>query len=882
MKKIYFFLFLFALVTQSFAQEATIKGKVTGFDSFKSEMLPLIGVNIIVKNSTVGTSTNSDGKFVLKLKSLPVDLVFSYIGYKKKTIRVNTEAFLNVVLKEDIYASKDVFVVGSRFRPRTSITSPVPIDNITMEEMHSTSQVSFDKMMHYLVPSFNSTQQTISDATAHFDPADLRGLGPSRTLVLINGKRKNPSALVFINDTPGKGDVGVDMNSIPISAIKRVEVLRDGASAQYGSDAIAGVINIVLNDESNITTINGYSGATEQGDGFQIGGSINKGFKLGENGFLNVSSSYSNQEETNRAGAPGKDVLFGVGASNPWIQQHPSLGMRVGLPNMKVADIFYNSELNLNESDKIYSFGGLVYREGLSYALYRAPYWIPDNFFIKHKPGTTYQGFQPTFETSVVDEQFTTGFRSMKNGWNYDISYTFGSNSVDYLVSNSINLAMGELSPTVFNPGGYEFKNHILNFDVSKLFFDKLFVSVGSEFRLENFITVAGEEASYIGAGAQSFPGLQPQNAVDAKRTNIGVYLDIGSDLNENVFLGGAIRYEDYSDFGTNVTYKINGRVKTDDNRFTFRGSVSSGFRAPSLHQIHLSNIQTLISGGTVSNQGTFNNDSPVLRKLGVNKLKEETSTNFTFGIAGKPARGFSFSVDYFRINLKDRIVYSSSIASSDTNTTVGRILKDNSITSLKFFINAVNTITKGVDIVASYQHDKFKIHTAVSLLDHSIDGKINTPAVLAADGLDIFDRKEQSRILTARPTEKVVLGLSYNFEPLTVKVSATYFGEVTWQHANNGLNGVDLGNGPLPTNDAAFDQTFSAKVITDLNLNYNISKNFTLGVIVNNLFNIYPDVIDTKGDFVTDLGGRFKYPWEVNQFGFNGRVIMGTVNISL
>lgn len=882
MRKFYFFLFLISWVMMSFAQEVTIKGKVTGFDSFKSKQVSLIGVNIIVKNTTTGASTNSEGVFTLKVNSLPVDVVFTYIGYKKKTIKVNTETFLNVILTEDIYASEDVFVVGSRFRPRTSITSAVPIDNITLKEMHGTAQVSLDKMLHYLVPSFNSTQQTISDATAHFDPADLRGLGPSRTLVLINGKRKNPSALVFINDTPGKGDVGVDMNSIPLSAIKRVEVLRDGASAIYGSDAIAGVINIILNDESEITTISGYSGATEQGDGFQMGGSINKGFQLGNNGFLNISTGYSNQKETNRAGTPGKDDLFGVSGSNPWIQQNPSLGMRVGLPNMKVANIYFNSEFNLNEFDKIYSFGGIVYREGLSYALYRTPYWIPDVFFIKHEKGSTYQGFQPTFETSITDEQFTTGFRSKKNGWNYDISYTFGSNSVDYIVSNSINLDLGELSPTVFNPGGYEFKNHILNFDVSKLFFDKLFVSAGSEFRLENFLTIAGGEASFKGAGVQSFPGLQPQNAVDAKRTNIGVYLDLGTDFTENVFLGGAIRYEDYSDFGTNVTYKVNGRVKTSDDRFTFRGSISSGFRAPSLHQIHLSNIQTLISGGTVSNQGTFNNDSPVLRKLGVNKLKEETSTNFTFGIAGKPVKGFSFSVDYFRINLSDRIVYSSSISSFDTTTTVGRILRDNSITSLKFFINAVNTITKGVDVVASYKYGKLKLHTAVSILDHSIDGKINTPAVLAADGLDIFDRKEQSRILTARPTEKVVLGLSYDFEPLTVKVSATYFGEVTWQHVNNGLNGVDLGNGPLPTNDADFDQTFSAKVLTDLNINYKINQNISFGLMINNVFNVYPDVIDTKGDFVTDLGGRFLYPWEVNQFGFNGRVIMGTFNISL
>ena len=253
MPKFYIFFLLMFCATITLAQDTTLKGKVTGSDVFGSEPAPLVGVNILVKNTATGTSTGTNGEFSLNVNNLPVELVFSYIGYEKKTITVNSESFLDVLLVVDVYSSDDVLIVGSRFRPRTSITSPVPIDNIKLKDLQSTSQTSLDKMLHYTVPSFNSTQQTISDATAHFDPADLRGLGPSRTLVLINGKRKNPSALVYINDTPGKGDVGVDMNSIPINAIKRVEVLRDGASAQYGSDAIAGVINIILNDQTENT-----------------------------------------------------------------------------------------------------------------------------------------------------------------------------------------------------------------------------------------------------------------------------------------------------------------------------------------------------------------------------------------------------------------------------------------------------------------------------------------------------------------------------------------------------------------------------------------------------------------------------------------------------
>jgi iron complex outermembrane receptor protein len=867
----------------TFAQETTIQGKVTGSDVFGSEPEPLVGVNILVKNTTTGTSTGLNGEFSLNVNNLPVELVFSYIGYEKQTITVSSDDFLDVLLVVDVYRSGDVLIVGSRFRPRTSITSPVPIDNIKLRDLHSTSQITLDKMLHYVVPSFNSTQQTISDATAHFDPADLRGLGPSRTLVLINGKRKNPSALVYINDTPGKGDVGVDMNSIPINAIKRVEVLRDGASAQYGSDAIAGVINIVLNDQTEKTIIGAYSGITGEGDGFQIGATVNTGLKIGDDGFLNVSTGYSNQEETKRSGSPGSDdLILGVGGTDPWIEDNPTLGMHVGLPNMKSANTYYNGEINIEDVGEVYSFGGLVFREGLSYALYRAPYWIPDEHFIKHEEGTVYQGFQPTFETSIFDAQWTTGFRSQTHGWKYDLSYTFGKNSVDYKVDNSINLDLEELSPTVFDPGGYEFNNSIINFDVSKLLFQKLFVSIGTEFRQENFITIAGDEASYFGAGAQSFPGLQPRNAVDAKRTNVGVYLDLGLDITDNIFLGGATRFEEYSDFGENVSFKVNGRVKTSDNRFSFRGSISTGFRAPSLHQIFLSNIQTLISGGTVSNQGTFDNDSPVLRQLGVDKLKEETATNITFGVASRPIDGLFVSVDVFKIDLDDRIVYSSAIFTDDTTTTVYRILQANSITSLKFFINAVNTSTKGIDIVASYDWGKLRLNFAASFLDHSIEGTINTPDILEEDGIDIFDRKEQSRILTARPTEKVILGASYNFDPLTVGVSGIYFGSVEWHHVNNGLNGADFGNGPLPTEDEAFDQIFASKILVDLFASVRITNAISFTVSVNNLLDVYPDVIDTKGDFVTDLGGRFKYPWEVNQFGFNGRVILASVNFNL
>ena len=331
-------------------------------------------------------------------------LTVSSTGSESTEVEVSSNQVVSVSLSEGL-ALDEVVLVGNRSKPRTMMTSLVPIDNISAKELRSTGKLTVDQMLTYKVPSFNSTNQTVSDATAHFDPADLRGLGPSRTLVLVNGKRKNQSALVYINDTPGKGEVGVDLKSIPAAALKNVEVLRDGASAQYGSDAIAGVINMVLREDVGVTNVNITSGITTEGDGFNLGADVNTGFAVGENGgFFNLTFGYYQQEETNRAGSPGSDVLFGVEANDPvwgdWLSENPDLGMTIGQPKLKKADIFYNFGLPVVDGKaKLYSFGGFTYREGTSYALYRAPYWIGSDNNPLYDGVGEYQGFQPTFET---------------------------------------------------------------------------------------------------------------------------------------------------------------------------------------------------------------------------------------------------------------------------------------------------------------------------------------------------------------------------------------------------------------------------------------------------------------------------------------------------
>ena len=882
-------LVLLTLGTQELKGQ-TLSGRVT--DALTGQALS--GANVTIEGSDLGAATDMNGYYRVDLSSGSYTVKASYIGFESKTSNVTVklqDVDVNFALTSSSVDVASVSVVGSRFKPRTQMTSAVPIDNLSVRELKSTGHLSVESMMTYKLPSYNSQQQTISDATAHFDPADLRGLGPSRTLVLVNGKRKNASALVYINDTPGKGEVGVDMKSIPVAAIERVEVLRDGASAQYGSDAIAGVINIILKDDVDYTTVNFRSGITTEGDGLNQGFDASTGIRVGSNGYLNLSASFHNQEETNRAGEPGSDLLFidlsELTDDTGFITDNPDLGMRIGIPNMTTNDVSFNFGYNLNNRNKFYSFGSLTTRKSLSYALYRAPYWIPDENNIFHDEGETYEGFQPTFESDVIDNNFTAGVTGDKSGWNYDLSASFGSNAVDYKVDNSQNLDMGAESPTTFNPGGYEFSHSVTNFDLSKSL-GMITLGFGSEFRFENFVALAGEEASYFGGGAQSFPGIQPQNAVDVNRQNFGFYMDLGADVTEDLYAGVAARSEEYSDFGSSFTWKAAARFKTMDDLLSLRASMSTGFRAPSLHQIYMSNIQTLISGGTVSNQGTFNNHSPVIRSLGVDKLKEENATNTTFGVALKPMDGLDLSLDVYDVTVDDRIVYSSAITSDDTTSAVGAILNDYNVTSIKFFTNAVSSTTSGIDFVASYSG----LELGPGSLDLSIgfntnttklDDKITTPDPISSSGADIFDRKEQSRLVSARPKNKMILSLNYSMGALNVGLNNTQFGEVTWRHVDNGVNGAPVGPGgsTLPENDEDYDQTFSAKLVTDLNLNYQLNNNLSLNLAVNNLLNTYPDVIDTKGDMITDLGGRFKYPWEVNQFGFMGTNIQGTVSYS-
>ena len=859
---------LFTIVGTLFMNAQTVKGIVTDENG-----QGLAFSNVVNKATSSGVTTDAKGNFEIKVNGFPATLIAKYVGYQNKSIEVTSATEVIVFKMEASNSLDEVVVTGNRSKVRSVLNSAVPIDKLYSEDLKSTGQVTFDKMLAYKIPSFNTSNQAISDGTAHFDPADLRGLGPSRTLVLVNGKRKNQSALVYINDTPGKGEVGTDMKSIPFSAIERVEILRDGASSQYGSDAIAGVVNIILKKKTNFTEVSLTSGVTSEGDGFNFGADLNSGFKIADKGFVNLTLSYLDQNKTNRAAKPGKDDLFGIAANDPlwgtWLKNNPNLGMTIGQPDSKMGALVINAEYPLSEKTTLYAFGDLNIRKGTSFALYRAPYWVSDPNNLLHAAGTTYNGFQPTFNTDVFDNLGSVGIKSTLFGFNSDFSVTAGSNRIDYTVKNTINVSLGANSPTEFKSGGYTFSQLVGNADFSRTF-DKVTLGFGTELRKEQYEARAGQPESYVGGGAQSFPGLQPANELKKDRSNVGVYTTLDYDVTEAFLIGGSLRYENYTDFGNNFSWKVNSRYKLN-NDVTVRASFSTGFRAPALHQIYLSNIQTLVSGGSVSNQGTFNNVDPAVAGIGVPRLHAEKSENFSTGVTFRSGANFTASLDFYHIKVKDRVLFSGEVGFDGDNSStnpVEQVLISNDITSMKFFINAVNTITKGVDIVMNYKNlalgsGKLGFNFASNIANTKIDGQIATPAILKANGYDIFNRKEQGRILSARPNTKVLLGVNYDFKRTSFILNNTYFGEVTWQHAT----------------DVAKDQTFAGKFITDLGVSYKFSKVISGNVMVNNLFNIYPDKLDPKGDIVTDLGGRFKYAWEVNQFGFSGTIFTAGMN---
>ncbi len=879
MRKISFLFFILMTSFQLVAQYE-VTGTITD-----SEGDPLPGVQVRVKGTDKGTVSDFNGVYSMVVNQGD-ELVYSYVGYQTVIKKMDGSAKVDVSLAEGV-SLDEVVITGNRSKPRTILNSPVPIDNISAKDLEQSGKVHVEEMLTYKVPSFNSQTQPISDATAHFDPADLRGLGPSRTLVLINGKRKNQSAQIYLNGTPGKGEVGIDLKSFPNAAVERIEVLRDGASAQYGSDAIAGVINIILKDKSEFTEVKSNSGITKEGDGFFFGTDFSSSSSLGK-GDINYTFEYYKQQTTNRAGEPGVADLpappdpndYPGGDTDPdyiqelayynnvyqWATDNPDLGMMVGDPELEKFSTLVNITYPVGENAEFYTFNTFTTRKGKSFAYYRAPYWREDvheaEFFA---PYTEFVGYHPTFETNVYDNMNVAGikfdvFQDVKT----DFSVTYGRNAVYYTVNNSVNrdyLADHGWSPRTFHPGGYSFDNVIGNLDFSKNFSDAVSTSFGFEYKVEHYKGYEGDPFSYYKGGSDSFAGIKPAEAVDEDRNSFAAYAGVDYDVNKKLLIGAAVRYEDFSDFGDNVSWKANARYKVTDN-ISARASYSTGFRAPSLHQRYIQLTQYIVipPNPDPQLQGTLPNDHPAVRSLGVPNLHAETSENYSFGVTGK-VQNLNFTADFYNIKVDDRVLFTSQIKPVDGNLDgsdpVEQILIDNNVLALQFFINAVNTKTQGVDLVFDYPNvavgeGKMGFNLSMNFNETTIEGEVANPDILKDNGYDIFNHQEEYRITKTRPKSKILFGVNYKINKFSFALNNTRFGEVT-----------------VAALDPADDQVLNPKVVTDFNFGYKFSNKFDVGFKFNNIFDVYPD--ELVDGHPMSAGGRFKYSTTVQQMGIKG-----------
>lgn len=845
----------FLLMNSATAQ--TISGKV--IDNLTKD--PLSGASIKVVGTTSGATSGADGAFTVKAGPQS-KLEVSLVGYAPKRVSVDGQnpITIEMSLQQTVLESVEVSV-GSRSAHRTLTETALPVDIFSANDLKSTGQVSFDKALQYRVPSFNTVNTPINDATTLLDPYEIRGLGPSRTLILINGKRKNLSSLLYVQFAPGRGETGADLSAIPTDAIKRVEILRDGASAQYGSDAIAGVMNIILKDKIEYNTLTFNGGVTGKGDGGMYGLAYNGGGGLANGGFINYTIDFSQQNTAVRSGiidVPTEIATFGDGGPNTdpvnssiinYLKIYPTGNNQNGTGAISAAKFEYNMSIPANENGQFYSNGAMVVKKVFSNANYRVPYWKQD-YGLLHteddsKPNYTgtgnplyngYLGYQPTFQGDLLDYNATFGFKSEKSGWKQDISLTIGGNQQLYTVDGTLNQSLGAASPIAFKPGGFRFTNIIGNYDINKAITKNFAIAFGSEVRQETYKIIAGDTASYSKQGANSFPGIRQENATSNSRYNFGAYLDASWDVTRDFLLNGTIRGEKYSDFGEAFVWKGSTRYKILGDKLVLRGSASTGFRAPTLHQIYDQSTQASFVGGTIQLSGLFNNKSKQAFALGIPALKPEKSNNYTVGLGINPVKNLSITLDYYDIIIRDRIVYSSAISSSDSTSTLFKILQAAQVAQIQFFINGIKTRTDGLDFVANYRNmrlgaGKLAINLAGNYtLTNEIIGSPNNPKAISDAGSSILSTQIRSLLTESRPRYKAVLGLDYTINKFSIDLNNTLFGPTKFQDLDNG--------GSIMNN---IKQVFKTAVVTDLNVGYAFTSRISASITVSNLFNVLP-----------------------------------------
>jgi len=914
------------------AQKQTITGKVT--DSKNNT--PLAGVSVKVKGTGSGTSTNIEGVF--KIQAKPGDVLqISMIGYNNVSITVGDQSEVNIPLQTNTTELSQIVLVGTRRAGRIKTETPVPVDVVNIGQVAlPTSRTDLTSIINYSAPSFNYNKQTGSDGADHIDLATLRGLGPDQTLVLINGKRRHQTAFVAVFGTRGRGNSGTDLSAIPVSAIDRVEILRDGASAQYGSDAIAGVINLVL--KKNVRQFSGnigYSGYYDHKynphfksgygqyvhdgaiDGNAITANANYGIPLGKKGgFINFTGSYLNMGKTYRQALDTNRTDYNFMYTNTVRRAH-------GDGSLETFSGFFNSEVPLGSSTtSFYAFGGYNYKASDTYAFTRNFSARPDRFPTDNNgnlievPGiiqTTSDGekyFNPHIQTIITDASIAAGVKGeTTSSWLWDVSNTIGENNFHFYGDKTFNASKGP-GQTHFNDGGFNFLQNTLNVNFSKElpgFTNGFNLAFGAEYRYERYKLFAGEEGSYknydpSGAkatGSQGFPGYQPNDEVNANRSTIGAYGDAEIDVTKAFLIGLAVRAENYSDFGFTHNYKLATRYKLTNN-FNLRGSVSTGFRAPSLQQINFSSTFTTVQGGTIAEVKIAPNYSPITKAAGIPDLKQEKSVNASLGFAWHPTSNLNITVDGYWVKIKDRVVLSGQFSVDDPTLDPQLIaaMQQLHVSLAQFFANAVNTTNRGIDVVVEYNakagKGNLKALVTGNIQTMDID-KINVPAKLknTADLQNTFlTEREQKFILASAPKSKLGLNLEYNIKKFTAGTRFTYFGKVVILGYGDGTDSdftppyergdlyayVPSDAGGKPVKD---QYIYNGKVVSDLYFSYRISKAVTAFIGADNIFNVHPDLgINHEARawaFNNETGG----PWDAVQMGGDGMRLFAKLGIN-
>ncbi len=869
---------------------------------------------------TVGSetqTTDDDGAATFSDVLGAQTLMVTAVGFSSERLNFAAGQTEATVRLSPIQTVQSVVVVGTRSIGRRALQAPVPIDVVNREQLSLTGQSETGRILQMLVPSFNFSSSTISDGTDALRPATLRGLGPDQTLVLINGKRRHKSALLHVNTSVGRGTAGTDFNAIPASAIERIEVLRDGAAAQYGSDAIAGVINIVLKDAVDTGDANVYWGQTYESDGDTWIGNANYGMKVGESGFINLTAEWRDRVRTNRAGLtgtqqydwvetdPGRpaDHMLEIENDDGTVTAKPvwfdSREYTFERQNFRIGDAdasqkvgFYNFGLPLLEGLELYSFGGYSTRQNNSAGFYRRA-----NQASRTVTEIYPDGFLPEINTDIEDVSVALGiaWEHEESNLGVDLSLNHGLNTFDFFISNSLNASYGPGSPTSAEAGGFSLSQTAFNLDVTyPLAYQSSLVNLagGVEFRREGYGIHAGEPLSWINAGRgvdsaasgiQVFPGFRPDNEVDESRTNIAGYADFESYLSgvpgTGVLVGAAVRGEQYSDFGTTVTGKATARYDMTQ-QVAVRAAGSTGFRAPSLQQLYFNNISTQfkvdaddVDGDGNTDElialevGTFRNDSDAARALGIPELKEETAFNVSGGVVLKPVQNLWVTVDGFLIQIDDRIVISSSFSADKVPA-----LAAAGASSAQVFTNVAQTRTTGVDLAAGYLYafeneNLLNLKIAATWADTQVIGDVDAPQILVGLEDTLFPSQERSMIEEWQPNTRINLSADYIVGPLTIGTALRYFGSYT----------VQEGSGDDPAR-----QTYGGKWLTDIQTNYRLNEGLSLTIGANNLFDQVPDLneigqsrggtlTDSTGHVIVDSPGVFTYSRRSAPFGFNG-----------